>query len=57
MRTKGDTCWWNEEVKEAVSRKNDAHKTMCQNNTKEDKKRYKSVKNKAKSFKSNEREG
>ena len=30
-RSKGDTWWWNEEVKEAVSRKKDAHKAMCQN--------------------------
>ena len=28
-RCKGDTWWWNEEVKEAVSWKKDAHKTMC----------------------------
>ena len=27
-RSKGDTWWWNEEVKEAVSRKKEAHKTM-----------------------------
>ena len=32
-RSKGDTWWWNEEVKEAVSRKKDAHKAMCQNST------------------------
>ena len=34
-RSKGDTWWWNEEVKEAVSRKKDKHKAMCQNNTEE----------------------
>ena len=26
---RGDTCWWNEEVSETVSRKIDAHKAMC----------------------------
>ena len=34
-------------VKEAVSRKKDAHKAMCGNCTEEHKKRYKSRKNKA----------
>ena len=34
-------------MKEAVSRKNEAHKAMCQNSTEENKKRYKSMKNKA----------
>ena len=45
-RSKGDTLWWNEEVKEAVSRKKEAHKAMCQNSTEENKRRYKSMKNK-----------
>ena len=44
---KGDTWWWNEEVKEAVSRKKDAHKAMCWNSTEENNRRYKSIKNKA----------
>ena len=30
-RSKGDTCWWNEQVKGAVSRKKEAHKAMFQN--------------------------
>ena len=34
-------------MKEAVSRK-DTHKAMCQNNAEENKRRYKSMKNKAK---------
>ena len=39
-RSKGDTLWWKKEVKEAVSRKIEAHKAMCQNSN--DKiKRYK----------------
>ena len=38
--------WWKEEVKEAASRKKEAHKAMCQNSTAENK-RYKSMKNKA----------
>ena len=32
-RRKGDAWRWIEEVKEAVSRKNEAHKAMCQNST------------------------
>ena len=38
-------------MKEAVSKKKDAHMAMCQNNTEENKKRYES------SFNSNEKEG
>ena len=34
--------------KEAVSRKKEAHKAMCQNNTEENMRRYKSMTNKAK---------
>ena len=44
-RSKGNTWWWNEEVKEAVSRKK-AHKAMCQNSTVENMRRYKRMKNK-----------
>ena len=46
-RSKGDT-WWNEEVKEAVSKKKEAHKLMCRNNTEENNNRYKSMKNETK---------
>ena len=46
-KSKGDTWWWNEEVKEAVSRRKEAHKAMCQNSTEENKRRCKSMKNKA----------
>ena len=46
-RSKGDTWSWNEEVNEAVSRKKEAHKAMCQNSTEENKRRHKSMKNKA----------
>ena len=38
-RNKGDTWWWNEGVKEAVSRKKEAHKAICQNSTEENKRR------------------
>ena len=33
MKSKRDTRYWNEDVKEAISRKRDAHKTMCKNST------------------------
>ena len=46
-RSKGDTWWQNEEVKEEVSRKK-AHKVMCQNSTEVNKSRYKRMKDKAK---------
>ena len=46
-RSKGDTWWWNEEVKKAVSRKKDAHKAVCQNSSEENKRRCESMKNKA----------
>ena len=32
-RRKGDIWWWNEEVKETVSRKKEAHKAMFENST------------------------
>ena len=38
----------NEGVKEAVSVKKEAHNVMCQNSTGENKRRQKSIKNKAK---------
>ena len=47
-RSKGDTWWWNEEVKVAASRKKEAHKAMCQNSTEENKRRYENMKIKAK---------
>ena len=46
-RSNGDICWWNEEVKEAVSRKKEAHQTMCQSSTEENNMRYNSMKIKA----------
>ena len=32
-KSNGDTWLWSEEVKEAVSRKKEAHKAICQNST------------------------
>ena len=46
-RGKGDTWWLYKEVKEAVSRKKDVHKTMLRNINEENMRRYKSMKNKA----------
>ena len=45
--SKADARWWNKE-KEAVSRKKDSQKVMCQNSTVEKKRRHKIMKNKAK---------
>ena len=39
---------WEEDVKDAASRRKDGHKTMCQNSTEENKRRYKSIKNESK---------
>ena len=47
-RRKGDTWWWNEDMMESVERKKDAHKTMCWNSAEENKRRCKSMKNRAK---------
>ena len=49
-------------MKEAVSRKKDAHKAICQNSTGENKSKYKSMKNAKEKFQENaaeskEREG
>ena len=46
-KSEGDTWWWNEEVKESAKRKKEANKAMCQDSTAENKRRYKSMKNKA----------
>ena len=42
-RSKGYTWWWNEEVKETVSRKKEAHKAMCQSSTEENKRTCKGM--------------
>ena len=47
-RSKGDTRWWNDEVKKAASRKKNSRKMICQNSTEENNRRHKSMKNKAK---------
>ncbi|XP_068674313.1 uncharacterized protein [Montipora foliosa] len=44
----GDTWCWNEDVKEAIPRKKDAHKEMCKSGTEANKARYKNMKNRAK---------
>ena len=45
-RSKGDTCWWNHEVKLAILGRNDAHLAMYGNST-ENRNRYKSMMNEA----------
>ena len=47
-RSKGDTWWWNEEMKEADKKKKDVHEVTCQNSTEENKRMHKCMKNKAK---------
>ena len=47
-RDLGDTWWWNEDVKEAIARKKDAHMEMCKSETEANKARYKNMKNRAK---------
>ena len=39
-RDRGDTLWWNEDVKEAIARKKDADKKMCKSETEVNKARY-----------------
>ena len=34
-KSTGDTWRWNEDVKEAVSRKKDTHKALCRNSSEE----------------------
>ena len=57
--SKGDTWWWNEEMKKLITRNTDSHKAMCRNSAETYMNRYKNMKNKAKksAFKSNERKG
>ena len=47
-RDRGDTWWWNEEVKEAIARKKEVYKELCKDRTEENKARYKTMKNRAK---------
>ena len=55
-KSEGDTLWWNEDVKEAVSRKKEAHKAICRNSTEGNKRMYEKLSEES-SFKSNERGG
>ena len=47
-RDRGDTWWWNEDVKEAIARKKEASKEMCKCETETNKARSKNMKNRAK---------
>ena len=48
---------WEEEGKEAVSRKKEAHKAMCQNSTEENRRRYMNMNKAQKSVSKAIREG
>ena len=58
-RSEGDTWWWDEEVREVISRNMDVHKVMCWNSTEENRNTFKSMKHKARDAvsKTNEGEG
>jgi len=45
---RGNTWWWNEEVKEVISRKKAAYKDFCKNGSKENDVHYKRMKAEAK---------
>ena len=47
-RDQGNTWWWNEEVKEAIVNKKDAHKEIHKNRMEENKARYVRMRNRAK---------
>ena len=47
-RDRGDTWWWNEEVKEVIGKKKEAYKIWCKDRSEGNKARYKSMKNRAK---------
>ena len=47
-RDQGDTWCWNNDVKEAIARKKDAHKEMRKSGTEANKARFKNMKNRAK---------
>ena len=46
-RSKGEAWWWNDEVKEAISRKKYAYKAMCRNSTEGNRNRYEDMMKKA----------
>ena len=46
-KSKGDMWWFNENMNEAVSGKKYAHKTMYWDSIEENKRKYESMKNKA----------
>ena len=47
-RNRGNTWWWNEQVKEVIQHKKAAYKKMRKNRSEENKARYKNIKNQTK---------
>ena len=46
-RRGGDTWWWNEAVRVAISWKSEAHNVMCHSSAEENRKRYEGMTKKA----------
>ena len=42
-RDQGDTYWWNEDMKEAITRMKDAHKEICKSGSEANKAKYKNM--------------
>jgi len=47
-KDRGNTWWWNEEVKDAIARKRKAYKELCKIGSEENKLKHKKTRNKTK---------
>lgn len=45
-RNHGGTWWWNEEVRDSIAKKKEAHKALCKNRCSENKAKYVAIRNK-----------